>query len=151
MRGRLSYLSVLLWLFAGIAPLWAQPPAPSLSFELQVYLAGVDPQTGAPMQISSIPLTAVTCDLAPTPIPSGTVTNPRFLVWDDQVIAGRQCRVDRSQFLLALPVGTGYRATMTGIGDCGGVICTSVRSNTSNPFDRAPAAPVAPAGVGVRP
>lgn len=140
-------LTLLLLLFVP-SGLWAQTVAPFTSYELQIYLAAVDPQVGAPLTVNPIPTSAVTCDLVKSVAPTGTVTNPRFLVWDDPANpTTRECRADRSLFLLALPIGTGYRGTVTGL-YVGGV---TPRSNTSNPFGVSPVPPVALAGVGFRP
>jgi hypothetical protein len=126
----------------------AQTPAPITSYELQIYLAGVDPQLGgAPIQVNAVPLTAFVCNLAPSPALPPTLVNPRGIEIDDPALAGRKCLADRSAFLLALPIGTGYRATITALSAAG----PSARSNTSNPFDVALGRPVAPKGLEVRP
>lgn len=144
MKRALGTLGLLL-LWPQRAP--GQTPAPITSYELQVYAAGVDPQTGAPTQVNPIPLSVVLCNLAPTPMPTGTVINPRTLEFTDPAVSGRACRVDRSTFLLALPVLPGYRLTLTALSSAG----PSARSNTSNPFDVTAVPPAAPTGVGVRP
>lgn len=136
-------------LLALAAPAWAQTAAPITSYELQVYLAGVDPQAGgAPLQTSAIPLTALTCGLPIVPAPVGTVVNPRFIRFADPANpTTADCQVDRSTFLLALPLGTGYRGTLTAL-YVGGV---TARSATSNSFGLASVPPAVPARVGFLP
>lgn len=108
-----------------------------VSYQLQVYQPGVNPATGTPFQTDSIPASAVVCNQAPVTVPSGTVFNPRTVAFNDPSNAGRACVVDRSAFLLGLPIPSGsgaYVATMTVTDDRA---MTSARSAASNPFSRA--------------
>lgn len=120
------------------------------SYELQVFQAGVDPVTGNPFSVTTIPATAVTCNLAASTAPTTTLTNPRFVVWDDPTNAGKECRVDRSTYLLGLPVGMNYRAALVALAGTAPEQ-RSVRSGPSSPFTLAAVAPAAPSGLGFRP
>lgn len=130
-----------------LVPTMAFAQAVPTSYDLQIFSPGVSPITGTPIQVSAIPLTAVTCNLAPPPPPVTPVIGVRFLYWDDIAIAGRSCRVDRFTVFLALPLGTGYVTTLTA-SNAGG---TSARSAASNPFNVALLPPVAPTGLVVTP
>lgn len=118
-----------------------------VSYQFQVYAAGVNPATGAPMQTTTIPNANVICNQPAPPAPPANLANPTKLVWDDLTIAGRVCTVDQSAFLLALPIGTGYTGTLTVTDDFG---VTSPRSAASNPFSLRAARP-APTGVKIVP
>jgi hypothetical protein len=148
------FLTVVLLALA--SPVAAQTVATITSYEIQAYLTGVDPQAGGqPLQVSAVPLAVVTCDQAITATPPGTIVNPRFVVWHDASspldvngVPTRLCQADRSAFMLALPVGTGYRLTITALA-AGGLV--SARSNTSGPFAVSQLPPAARTGLGVRP
>jgi len=155
-KSPMTRLLLVALLLALASPVAAQSVATITSYEIQSYLAGVDPQAGGqPLQVNAVPLTAVACDLPITATPPGTVTNPRFVVWHDASspldgagVPTRLCQADRSAFLLALPVGTGYRLTITALA-AGGLV--SARSNTSGPFAVSQLPPAARTGLGVRP
>lgn len=153
-RHRLLRLLVVLLLLilathGGIAQVKAQGAAIA-SYELQLYLPGVDAVAGAPFSVSTIPLTAVTCNQTPLPVPTTTLTNPRFLVWTDPANVGKECRVDRSAYLLALPAGAAYRATLVALAGTA-TEQRSARSAPTVPFALAAVAPAAPEGLGLRP
>ena len=127
--------------------LLAQAVAPISGYELQVYLAGVEPTIGLPTQTSAIPLTALTCAL-PVVVRPANVINPRFVRFADPANpTTADCQVDRSTFLLALPVGTGYLGTLTALSSAG----PSARSGPSNSFGLASVPPAVPARVGFLP
>ncbi len=136
---RLSVLLVLLVLPALAA---AQTVSPIVSYDLLVFASGVDPVLGIPAQTSTIPLTAVTCNLAPVTQPT-TVTNPRWVYWDDENTVGKQCRADKASVFLALPVAPGYKAVVVANSAAG----PSARSAASVPFAVASVPPAARTGV----
>lgn len=139
------------FLYLLVALLWPHilhaQTAAITGFELQVYAAGVDPAVGAPMQTNTIPLTStgVTCNLVPSAAVTGTIANPRSIEWDDPWTPGRICRADGAAFL-ALPLGSGYRVTLTALSSSG----PSDRSAASAPFAVSLQRPAAPKGVAVK-
>lgn len=124
----------------------AQTPAPPTSAELLIFAEGVDPTTGTPIQINSISVADMQCNLDPVPVPTQAVSNPRYVAFDDPFTTGRMCQVDRQQTFFGLPLGMGYRAVMRYLSSAG----PSPRSAASNPFNHVPVAPAAPTNVGVR-
>jgi hypothetical protein len=118
-----------------------------VSYDLQIFAAGVNPVTGSPITTSNIPAGSFVCNLPPVTAPPGLTATPRYVYWDDPALPGRDCRVDRGALFVALPVGTGFTATMTAT-HAGG---TSARSAASNPFPVLISAPVVVTGVVVTP
>ncbi len=118
-------------------------PGPITGYEIQVYRAA-DSLTGVPFR--TLGTGVATCGLVPT-VPPLTSINPLFVEFDDPAIPGRACRIPYGVFFAALPVATGYRATLTAMSGA----LMSARSNATGPFDVALAPPAAPTGVGVRP
>ena len=124
----------------------AQTVAPITGYEVQVFRTA-DATTGPPFRVQTVALTSLTCNLMPTTPPSGTLVNPTIIEFDDPAAIGRACRANVGPLFSALPVATGYRATITALSLAG----PSARSNVSNPFDAAQVPPAGPAGLGVRP
>lgn len=140
---RISVL-ILLVLLMGIG---AQAQTlPITGTEIQVFRAA-DAVTGTPFRTLAIPGASITCNLAPTAVPTVPPVNPRFIEYDDSAITGRACRANVAAFLSGLPAAANYKATLT-FSYTGGV---TARSNATGPFDVALGPPAAPMGVGVRP
>lgn len=115
----------LILAFALLVPVsvYAQTPPPATSYELAI--------TGASSSTYSFNANTVTCN-SPEPGTSGTV-NPRFLVWTDELNAGRVCFHDTGANtgpLFALPIGD-YSVVLTAINTTGTVVARSNPSNTA--------------------
>lgn len=108
----------------------AQELQPPTGYELEVFGPGADAQTATPIQITTIPMTAVTCGQPITPPYVGVVTNPRFLTFNDTMAPNKECRVDLSAFVLSLPGQTGYRLSVVALYGTD----RSMRSNPTNTF-----------------
>lgn len=144
-RGSLWSLAIAL---AAVLSLSSRGQAQTIaSYEVQFYQPGVDATTGAPFTTLTIPASSVTCNQAKSALPSTPIINPKKISWDDPANpTTRDCVVDASTFLMALPVVSGsYTATMTATDS---VPLTSTRSAPSNPFGRS-APPAARTGLKV--
>ena len=130
------------------SPVFAQTGALTQA-TLSIYQSGAT----APFQTSVIPLpSGALCGAPFTTPPPNPVVNPTLVVWTDPGNPAQVCRADRATFLLALPFGVNYSATMTFTNDWG---VTGPASTVSNPFNRVappptPQPPPAPTGVQVR-
>src|SRR6267142_6869926 len=96
-------MTITRWLLVlalvGVArPVQAQTPAPITGFEVRVFIAATNTTV-----TRAIPLTAVSCNLAPLPAPVGVLVNPTTVQWDDDTIPGRVCRASVGNFFEALP------------------------------------------------
>ncbi len=112
-----------------LAPSVAHAQAPA-TYTLRVYNQG----QATPVQTTSAPASATTCNLAPSATSTAPVVNPRIVEWDDPANVGRVCRLDLASFFGGLPVFATQTATLSVTDDLGQV---SDESNQSNPFVRA--------------
>lgn len=148
----MKWLMLLLAFVA--APVAAQAPViAQVSIQLFTTAQSV---TGTPTAVQTVvwPLAAGSCNLPISPTPTGTVTTPRFVVFDDPAFPAqpsplaRECRIDFAAFFAStLVAGTSYKATST-FTYTDSVV--SARSNATGPFDGPVVQHPAPTGVGVR-
>jgi hypothetical protein len=107
---------------------FAQAPA---SYTLKIYNQGAS----SPVQSTTAPASAATCNLAASPASAGAVPNPKIAEWNDPANAGKVCRIDFSAFFGGLPMNVLQTATLTVTDDLGQV---GPESAPSNPFVMAP-------------
>lgn len=103
-------------------------------YTLKVFAPGAT----APIQATTAPLTAATCNVVP--LTGRSTVNPTLAQFDDAAHVGMACALPLAAFFGGLPIGA-YRATMALTDNAG---LTSPDSALSNPFERrlAPRAPV---------
>ena len=121
-------------------------PEPLVSREVGYFNAGVDPNTGAPIQAPNLYLSSqAVCNLTKVSV-TGTVVNPTKIRFDDPADTTRDCEIPTNVsggHLASIPFGTGYRAAARSRG----ANTVSVWSAVSNPFDIVRVAPAVPTGV----
>ena len=124
-------ISFILILSANVAH--AQLPGSIVSYNLDTFAPGVNTTTGTPLQTTVITVPNFMCGQT-APTITGTVTNPTKAVIDDPGSAGKVCIAALvANYLVALPNGTGYVATIQAVDNLGQV---SARSVASNPFGK---------------
>lgn len=142
-----TIFATILAVLVAVTLVFAQTPAPvGTSYELQVLISAT-----ATTVTRAIPGTSVTCNLAPTAAPVGSLINPTNVEFDDSLLPGRVCRASVGNFFTTLPTATNYVATITAIDTTVTPNLVSDRSAASNPFDAARARPAARTGLAVRP
>jgi hypothetical protein len=122
----------------------AQSPEPTVSLDLGIFLAGVDPATGG--QPLSAPTNFVVSQALCGQLPKSVakIVNPTKVNYDDPADATKDCSIAAASTVLsALPFGTGYRLAMR----AHGANSVSGWSPLSVPFDHAAVAPAIPANV----
>lgn len=120
MKIKTLFATLALLLLGSVA--YAQTPPPATSYDLQI--------TGAASSTYSFAANTVSCNQA-EPGTAGTV-NPRFLVWTDELNAGRVCFHDTGANtgpLFALPIGD-YSAVLYAVNTTGSVVARSDPSNS---------------------
>lgn len=147
--GKAKNSLILLLLFA--LPAAAQTEA-VVSWDVRIFLSGVNPDTGMPVQVTTYLKSTSRCNQAKVPSPGDPVVNPTRIVLDDPdtlPVASRDCILgpNASGNLSALPFGFAYVAVAV----ANGATLTSTRSAASNPFARAqvPTAPQPVTGLRV--
>jgi hypothetical protein len=97
------------WMIALVAcvasPAFAQVPTID---SVRIGIAKVSAPT-VEVATVTVPMSGVTCNLAPTVLPAVT-TNPGQAEWDDPALVGRVCRANITATIAALPA-TEYVAT----------------------------------------
>lgn len=143
-----TILLVVLLILAGAVVFGQEVPEAVVSWDIQFFQAGVNPDTGTPIQTSNFLKSASSCNQPDNPPFTATVVNPARIVLDDPDNLGRDCVLANSSgVLMSVPLGSGLFA----VAKARGVSLVSTRSAASNPFNRAivPIAPAVPAGLKV--
>lgn len=126
-----------------------------VSINLEAFRAA-DPITGppfVPVQNVAWPLAPLSCNLPPSPAPTGTVVNPGVFRFDDPAFPAspsplaRECRINMGVWFASFPAATGYKVTGTPTYADG---FTAARSNATGPFDVQPGFHAPLTGAGVR-
>jgi hypothetical protein len=124
--------------------------APTLAFAQTVPPTHYDLQiTGASSSTYRFAVGTTVCNLTAEPGTTGTI-NPRYLVWDDNLVAGRLCMHDTGNNvgpLFALPIGA-YTGVLFAVVVAGTDVLRSNPSNAAS-FSRL-AMPAARTGFRVR-
>ena len=133
-------------------PVMAQTQEPVVSWEIRVFLAGVNPDTGAPVQTATFAKATSACNQPKVTLPIGPIVNPARIIVDDPDLPLRDCVLgpNAGGTLTSLPFGVAHVATAV----ARGATLASPRSAASNPFDRvapAPLPPSVPTGLRVAP
>ena len=149
MRRSIWLVLLSLWLLA--VPSAAQTPEAVVSWDVEFFLAGVNPATGSPIQTANFTKAASACNQAKVSVPGGTLVNPGRIVLDDPDVANRDCVLGPNAAVTigSLPFGVAHFATSR----TRGVTTVSDRSAASNPFSRVsvPLPPAVPTGLRVVP
>lgn len=115
-------------------PVSAQTP---MTWQVQVFQAGVDPVAGLPFYTLDLSPNIVTCNATQTmPItPTAPPLNPKNLWWTQDELPGLVCHADLSgqTTFIAMPIGGPYPLALVATNELG----TSTRGVGEVPFRRA--------------